>query len=59
LVFEIHRACGGSNKALGGLENDFVTRAFETFGNNRARDTVPFANGDDFSAFLHETSTIF
>src|SRR5437667_11481785 len=56
LILEIHRAGGGSNKALGDLEDHLQARAAEALGDHRSRDTVALADGDDFFSFQHSAS---
>src|SRR5438067_11882925 len=56
LILEVHRARGGSNKALGDLEDHLQARASEALGDHRSRDAVALADGDDFFSFQHSAS---
>jgi hypothetical protein len=56
LILKVHGACGGSNEALCGLENHFISRSLQTFGNHGSGYSVAFADGDDFFSFEHLTS---
>jgi len=47
LVLEVHRARGGSDKALSRLKNDLQARAFEAFRDHGSRHAVPFTDGDN------------
>src|SRR5437762_12693322 len=56
LILEIHLAGGGSDEALGDLEDHLQSRAAEALGDHRSRDTVALADGDDFFSFQHSPS---
>jgi hypothetical protein len=57
LVFEVHGAGGGSDKALSGLKDYFHASAFQTLRDYRPWNAVSFANGDNFFTCQHQTSS--